>query len=123
MRRWHEERALMLRRWREEIAIHEGLWPPSCVIVLPPEIPDSSSACHCYRGMGFLRKQRAYGCKRPRCGHCCFEKFYGRRGRRNRLRAAIEFELEAWGDEQAMSTRAALGASSVVGDRTRVGII
>jgi hypothetical protein len=123
MRRWHEERALMLRRWREEIAIHEGLWPPSCVIVLPPEIPDSSSACHCYRGMGFLRKHRPWGHSRPRCYTCKSRKLFPRPTRAYIKRATIEFELDAWGNEPSMSIRAPLARYSSRGDRALVGII
>jgi len=83
MRRWHEERGLMLRRWHEEIAQHENVvWAP-----LPRDpAPDPSGAlCHCYRGPGFMRKHTP-GCNRPRCGLCHRAKLYDR-GRRPRERS------------------------------------
>ena len=86
------ERAIMLRRWREEIALHERSefgWSP-----LPPAGDD---LCHCYRGMGFLRKRKPLDCGRPRCGLCHDEKFHTPKAREARRRAAIEFELDACG--------------------------
>ena len=71
MRRWHSprERVIMLRRWRLEIAKHED--DPFGSAPLPPVA--EGGACHCYRGMGFLRKRKPYDCGNPRCGICHFD--------------------------------------------------
>ncbi|HYZ76203.1 MAG TPA: hypothetical protein VE596_02405 [Gaiellaceae bacterium] len=69
MKRWHQERALMLRRWREEIYKHEWDFTGGSygLAVIPPQALDEP--CHCYRGPGFLRKRTAHGgC--GRCGVC-----------------------------------------------------
>lgn len=92
----------MLRRWREEIWKHEydyrcenlrgGLAP------LPPT-PDLCGTglepCHCYRGMGFMRKRRPLDCGKTRCGSCHYEKFYLPKHRREKRLAAIDFEFAA----------------------------
>lgn len=96
MKRWHEEVPLMVRRWRMEIAKHEGMARRSLAPV-PPE-PDDES-CHCYRGPGFMRKRRPYGCSNPRCAICHFEKLYAPKDRYNRKRLAIEFERATSGEE------------------------
>lgn len=80
MRRWHEERDLMLRRWRSEIAAHGGhpgwrcgehsfrlgwrgvpikSWygSPHYAAPLPP-VDVCESDCHCFRGAGYFRKRR-----------------------------------------------------------------
>jgi hypothetical protein len=93
MRRWHEDRDLMLARWRQEIAVHEhGFVFP--VAAVPPEA--APGACHCYRGMGFLRKKRPLDCGRPRCGLCHPEKRISRRGPAQAQRA-LSYEWEASG--------------------------
>jgi hypothetical protein len=94
MRRWHtpRERAIMLRRWRQEIAKHED--DPFGYAPLPPV---GEEFCHCYRGMGFLRKRKPHDCGRPRCWLCHGEKFYAAKARAKNQRDAIEFELGAWG--------------------------
>lgn len=93
MRRWHEERALMLRRWREEIALHEEALPKR--VTVPPDAePD---ACHCYRGMGFLRKHAPSGCGRARCGLCHWEKLYDRARRQRERSRALTHEWDATG--------------------------
>lgn len=95
MKRWHSprERAIMLRRWREEITnhedpFHERPWP-----ALPPI---GEEQCHCYRGMGFVRKKKPGDCGKARCGVCHFGK-WGPKGRGNALRQAIELEERACG--------------------------
>ena len=95
MRRWHQERDLMLRRWRIEIAKHERGYSHMALAPVPPQ--DCDEPCHCYRGPGFLRKRRPLDCGRPRCGVCHFEKIYGRQARANEGRQAIEFDLAAAG--------------------------
>lgn len=99
MRRWAEERPLMLRRWRQELANHgrwhggdgdypwEGLAPPSCA---------ADVDCHCANGIGTMRKNRPYGCSQPRCWLCHYDKFCVPKARANKKRAAVAFELEAW---------------------------
>lgn len=100
MRRWHAERALMLRRWRMEIAEHEEMHH----MALPPIPPQScDEPCHCYRGPGFMRKQRPYGCTRPRCGLCHPTKKWGGKSRAKALRKAIEYELRAVWTEKEIS--------------------
>lgn len=95
MRRWHapRERAIMLRRWREEIAKHEDVWFGQAP--LPPAA--DADACHCYRGMSFLRKRKPHDCGRPRCWLCHGEKFWEPKARARKLLDAIEFELRACG--------------------------
>lgn len=66
MRRWHQEREIMLRRWRQELAKHEGLRPAR--VSIPPD--GDAETCHCYRGMGFMGKRRPFGCGRPHCLLC-----------------------------------------------------
>ena len=80
----------MLRRWRQEIAKHE-----SDTYAYEAPLPPSGGSCHCYRGAGFLRKRRPFGCGRSRCGLCHFEKCYVPKARANKKRAAIAYELEA----------------------------
>jgi hypothetical protein len=70
MRRWHEERDLMIRRWRIEIAKHEyPRWGDQGLAPVPPAACEED-ACHCYRGMGFSRKRKPGDCGNPRCGIC-----------------------------------------------------
>jgi len=99
MRRWHEERDLMMRRWRMELATHMGAcigpdrrpnqeWPA------PPAV-SCDVDCHCANGIGTMRKNRVYGCGNPRCGICHFEKYYVPKRRGARKRAEINFDLEA----------------------------
>lgn len=91
MKRWHEDRELMLRRWREEIAKHEDL-----NIGALGQIPPVGGSCHCYRGCGTMRKRTVYGCSTPRCGICHFEKHYGVKARNTSKKKAIEFDLNAY---------------------------
>jgi hypothetical protein len=95
VRRFHSprEREIMMRRWRMEIQKHEGFRQDKTLPSIPPA-PDEDS-CHCYRGMGFLRKRRPYDCGNPRCGACHYEKFWMPRARQNARRAAIAFEEAA----------------------------
>jgi hypothetical protein len=100
VRRWHEERPLMLRRWRQEIAIHEA-WLGAgetgySYCALAPLPPTSDEKCHCYRGPGFLRKRKPHDCGNPRCGCCHYAKFQPK-NRANVKREAIRFELEVAG--------------------------
>lgn len=103
MYRWHRgcERNLMLRRWRAEIAEHESwalggrtypngnyAWGRWSMAPLPPIICDDS--CHCYKGPGFFRKNRPFGCS---CSMCKSGKLEAKWGRGNRKRNAIKFEL------------------------------
>jgi hypothetical protein len=93
MKRWHSprERALMLRRWRQEIAKHEDIWFGQAP--LPPTA--DADACHCYRGMGFLRKRKPFDCGNPRCGICHFDKYRQPKARARKVRQAIEFDVRA----------------------------
>ena len=71
MKRWHAERALMLRRWRQEKAKHA----------------EFGQDCHCLRGPGFMRKRRAHDSHGPN-QHCfvCELERNERRAERRRLR-------------------------------------
>ena len=77
----------MLRRWQLESEKHR--------ISSGPNAGTTEEACHCLRGPGFVRKRRPYGCSRPRCGVCHFEKFYVAKARERRKREAIQFEFAA----------------------------
>jgi hypothetical protein len=90
MKRWQEDLPLMLRRWDEEKRKH-------C------EIGDVGGECHCFRGPGFMRKRRPYGCTRPRCMLCHAEKLYPQ-ARGAKKRAAIDFELVATAEDYASWT-------------------
>jgi len=99
----------MLRRWRIEIALHEGSFNTitgySHVALAPVPPQDFEvwasmlrcGVCHCYRGMGFMRKRRPLGCNRVRCAFCCYEKNVLPKARATKLRAAIGYEWEATG--------------------------
>jgi hypothetical protein len=109
MKRWHLERDRMLRRWRIEIALHEGSagtirgYSWTALAPVPPqdcevwETITRGHLCHCYRGMGFLRKSRPLGCNRVRCAFCCYEKNVLPKARAAKLRAALSYEWEAGG--------------------------
>jgi hypothetical protein len=95
----------MLRRWRLEIARHEspaahvGGYAFAALAPIPPQDREVWEAdlpgrlCHCYRGMGTMRK-RTLGCANPRCGLCHAEKFYAPKARSAKNRAAIAYELD-----------------------------
>jgi hypothetical protein len=68
MKRWHEERNLMIRRRRE------APWAGE---------------------MGSFRKMRPFGCGRARCKLCHFGKLFPERTRAEAKRAAVELELRA----------------------------
>ncbi|MGO9960923.1 MAG: hypothetical protein ACLP50_33930 [Solirubrobacteraceae bacterium] len=106
MRRWHEERELMLGRWRREIALHEGVAGGRGHPPLPPIAAESGGPeiCHCYRGMGFVRKKRPGDCGKPRCVHCHLRKFYDRPARQHIKRTAIEADLCASGARSLAQT-------------------
>ncbi len=93
MKRWHEERSLMLRRWAIEKDKHRPTWGR----FKNSEV--DGDECHCLRGPGFVRKRKPYDCGRPRCGVCHFTKFYVPKARATRRRDEIEFELRACGVE------------------------
>ncbi len=86
----------MFERWRLEIAKHERVQVAE--VVLPPVA--GPEKCHCYRGMGCLRKRRPFGHRRPRCLLCKWRKLFPSPTRAQELAAAIDFELTAWGDRQ-----------------------
>ena len=89
----------MLGRWRQEIATHErGSAFPTAVV--PPEPDADAEACHCYRGMGVMRKSRATGCGRALCGICHPHKRWPSRRRRAQTTAALSYEWDAWGGWQ-----------------------
>lgn len=90
MKRWHEERELMLRRWRMEVAKHEG----GLTEAMAPVPPTGEEKCHCYRGMGTMRKQRPYGCHRARCGLCKPHKRWPAHTRGRDKRKSIEDSSE-----------------------------
>lgn len=98
MRRWHEERDLMLRRWRQELGNHTGgVLDPVKSAGMEWEAPPAMACgidCHCARGIGTMRKNRPYGCS---CWMCKLDKHYDKWGRGGRRRAAIQFDLEAEG--------------------------
>jgi hypothetical protein len=88
LKRWHEERDLMLRRWRLEIAEHERWdkgYPHMYLAPLPPDSCDVDK-CHCYRGPGYFRKRHPFDCGNTRCGLCHWGKWDG--GRRSREKRA-----------------------------------
>jgi hypothetical protein len=88
----------MLRRWREEIAKHEAFDGGYSYCALAPVPPTADEdACHCYRGMGFMRKRTPHGCGNPRCCVCHWEKYHYPKNRANTRRAAIERDLIAAG--------------------------
>lgn len=97
MKRWHQERDLMLHRWRQEIASHVGWSFGSkagyAYCALAPLPPTGEEKCHCYRGPGFMRKRTPFGCSNPRCGICHYEKYLPKNRGKVR-REAIRFDLE-----------------------------
>lgn len=96
MRRWHEEREMMLRRWRFEIAIHEG-WPIASLHPIPPVVCDDS--CHCYLGPGFFRDRHPLDCGRSQCGVCHTKPIVYRAEKKRERRKAMEREWiasEGW---------------------------
>lgn len=97
MRRWHEDRGLMLRRWRQEIALHESdKYSYSSLAPIPPIYAEGN--CHCYKGMGFLRKSTPYGCGKPRCIMCHYSKIlYKKKRRVKHNKLAIEENERGWG--------------------------
>jgi hypothetical protein len=84
MKRWHEERDLMLGRMTLERHKHG----------VAPDVRDGA-ICHCLLGIGFVRKRRPYGCSNPRCALCHYEKFNLPKARAAQRRDAIEFDLRA----------------------------
>jgi hypothetical protein len=102
MRRWHQERDLMLRRWRLEIAQHEmgasqrgqRRYGRYDFAPLPPA--SCEDACHCYRGAGYFRKRHPLDCGHTRCGLCSWHKqpWETKRRRRRDRQEAIAFELQ-----------------------------
>lgn len=100
MRRWHQERNLMLRRWRQELANHSSEYGQKYAhCYLAPPADANGVGCHCSRGIGVMRKTRPYGCGNPRCGICHYDKWDApgaqNYARATRKRTAIEFELIA----------------------------
>jgi hypothetical protein len=93
MRRWHQEREIMLHRWRQELSKHQGLAPAR--VSVPPA--SASDACHCYCGMGFMRKRRPFGCGRPHCLLCHRDKLVARAARRRELARELDHEWLATG--------------------------
>lgn len=88
MQRWHNERALMLRRWKMEMAKHGYDWRN------PPDPKCDRDACHCAAGIGSMRKMRPYDCGQVRCAWCHGDKF-DPKARATKQRAAIQYELDA----------------------------
>lgn len=71
MKRWHQEKARMLRRYRQELASHANEhnrharrmpW-----MSLAPLGTATNISCHCARGIGTMRKHRPLVCERTRC--------------------------------------------------------
>ena len=85
MRRWHEERSLMLRRWKIEMDKHGYDWRN------PPDPKCDRDSCHCAAGIGSVRKKKPLDCGRPRCGVCHGEKFYAPKRRGATKREEISF--------------------------------
>lgn len=95
MYRWHSEKNLMLRRWREEISKHEfNDYPYYSLAPIPAEKKDD--ICHCYRGMGFLRKKSPWDCGNSRCAVCHYSKFNTSKNRNNIRRNSIQENLSSW---------------------------
>lgn len=98
MKRWHEERDLMMRRWRKELGVHgpdiqhsKWKWGGPHDYVAPPSWA-ASIACHCAAGIGTMRKN-TLGCGTPRCALCHFEKYYVPKRRAAKKREAIEYSM------------------------------
>lgn len=95
MRRWHEERDLMLRRWRQELGNHTGgFLGPVKMAGQEWEAPPVMACgidCHCARGIGTMRKQRPY----ESGSFYRWDKYFEHKRRVNKNRAAIDFELNA----------------------------
>lgn len=95
MRRWHQERNLMLRRWRKELATHvydghsyTGVYPRES---LAPASVACDVSCHCAAGMGTMRKRTLSGHSHA-CMLCNYSKYLPK-NRYEVRREAIEFEL------------------------------
>jgi hypothetical protein len=84
VKRWHEDRDLMLTRMKLERAKHG----------VGPDVRDAS-ICHCLLGIGVVRKRKPYGCRRPRCGLCHPDKLFTPKARAATRRRAIDFDLRA----------------------------
>jgi hypothetical protein len=93
MRRWHQEREIMLRRWRQELAKHEGM--PLARVSVPPDV--AVDTCHCYRGMGFMRKLRPFDCGRPHCLLCHRDKLLDGTARQRDVARELAHEWLATG--------------------------
>lgn len=98
MKRWHEERDLMMRRWRKELGKHGSEdrhsvdhWGGPYDYVAPPSW-SASVSCHCAAGIGTMRKNRL-DCGRAHCGLCHYGKFCDPKRRGAKKRAAIEYSL------------------------------
>lgn len=96
MKRWHEERDLMMRRWRKELATHgsgekHATWQEPHDFAAPPSWA-SAIECHCAAGIGTMRKH-TLGCGRARCGICHWGKFNDPKRRAAKKRDAIEYSL------------------------------
>lgn len=99
MKRWHEERDLMMRRWRKELGKHgpdtensKWRWGGPYDCVAPPSWAASVS-CHCAAGIGTMRKNRL-DCGNVRCG-ICHPHLHDPKRRAAKKRAAIEYEMMA----------------------------
>jgi hypothetical protein len=97
MRRWHEERALMLRRWRMELGNHVGGFASDDSYAgqewLAPPVLACGIKCHCARGIGTMRKQRPYDGWGGSWN--AYEVQLENRRQRHDKRKAIQFELDA----------------------------
>jgi hypothetical protein len=91
MRRWHQEREIMLRRWRQELAKHEEV--PLARVSIP--LDSDADTCRSYRGMGFMR--RPFGCGRPHCLLCHRDKLLARAARQRALARELDHEWVAAG--------------------------
>ena len=90
MKRWHEERSLMLRRWKFEMELHGYDWRN------PPDPKCDKWACHCASGIGSMRKQRPLDGAGFWRGYCkcdwCTRRFRTKGVRRRVRQAAINDE-------------------------------
>lgn len=92
MRRWHQERNLMLRRWRKELATHVQVgWGQMPRESMVPASTACQVDCHCAAGMGTMRKRTLSGHSHA-CWLCNYSKYLPK-ARATKKRAAIEFEL------------------------------
>ena len=115
MKRWHEEKALMMKRWKIELSKHEP-WNLGRELAKGKEarticgITLTGKFCHCEIGPGSCRKKRPYGhpsqcsCKAEKWWKNKYGKLLNNRarysvkyGRQDARRRALKWEAVAEG--------------------------